>query len=265
MIPIIAIVALLLASPAVAQNAQADRIMATVRSAMAPALPFPETVDDGSVPVNNDTEALWMISKDQSGQTIDILANPLNSAVQLRATRAMAQIDNNIQAAQRRATAQYEAAVAEARRTGRSQAVDGVTLNDEGVAGERIDAESYASVFVEFGQREYRFTVPGAMEPSRVSSFPHANAVVLMVPGHVYKDGEGFEHYAESHRIVLLGRSLEPKVTKQKDERYVVTAVPTAPATGGLDVLTLHIRGNSELVSAILEKTDWGRVLELLK
>lgn len=265
MMQMLAIVALLLAAPAAAQGTQGERIMGAVRAAMAPALPFPETTADGSVPFNNNTEALWMTSSDHSGQTIDILANPLNAVVQLRATRAMAQIDTNIQAAQRRASAQYEAAVTEARRTGRSQAVDGVTLNDEGVAGERIDAESYASVYVEFGQREYRFTVRGTMEPSRMPSFPHPDAVVLMVPGHVYRDDDGVEHYAESHRIVLLGRNLESKVTKQKDGLYVVTATPTTPATGGLDALTLHMRGNSELVSAILEKTDWGRVLELLK
>ena len=40
----------------------------------------------------------------------------------------MAQIENNIQAAQRRAALQYDRAVSEAKRTGKSQEVDGVTL-----------------------------------------------------------------------------------------------------------------------------------------
>lgn len=264
MIAIVAALAVLLAAPASAQDALTARVMQAVRAAMAPALPFPDTVADGSVPVNNDTQALWMIETDQGDQTITIGANPLNEAVQLRATRAMAQIDNNIQAAQRRATVQYEAAVAEARRSGRSQVVDGVSLNDEGVAGERIDAESHVTIAVEFNQREYRFLVQGSMEPSRVEAFAHPNSSVLMTPGHLYRD-DGVEHYAESHRIVLLGRTLESKVTKQKDGLYVVTAVPTTPATGGLDSLTLHIRGNSELVSDILAKTNWTELLELLK
>ncbi|HWI18948.1 MAG TPA: hypothetical protein VNT81_14445 [Vicinamibacterales bacterium] len=264
MIAIAALLALLTA-PVAGQDPHSARVIATVRAAMAPALPFPDTTADGSVPVNNNTEALWMIRTDQGDQTIDVYANPLNEVVQLRATRAMAQIDTNIQAAQRRATAQYEAAVAEAKRTGRSQAVDGVSLNDEGVAGERIDAESHASITVEFDQREYRFLVPGGMEPSRVEAFPYADSVVLMVPGHVYKDEAGTEHYAESHRIILLGRNLDAKVTKQRDGLYAVTAVPTTPATAGLDSLVLHIRGNSELVSDILAKTNWSQVLELLK
>jgi len=177
----------------------------------------------------------------------------------------MAQIENNIQAAQRRASAQYEAAVAEARRSGKSQTVDGVSLNDEGVAGERIDAESTVSVVVEFNEREYRMLVPGAMEPARVDTFGHDGAVVLMTPGHVYKDDDGVEHYAESHRVVLLGRTLAPKVSKQKDGLYVVTATPTTPATGRLDSLVLHVRGNGELVSDILAKTNWNQLLELLK
>jgi hypothetical protein len=232
---------------------------------MAAALPFPDTVADGTVPVNNNAEALWMIEADQRDQTIRIQANPLNAVAQLRATRAMAQIESNIQAAQRRAEVQYEAALAEAKRSGRSQAVDGVTLSDEGVAGERIDAESQATIVVEFHEREYRYLVPGTMEPSPVDTFPHADSTVLMTPGHLYKDEAGTEHWAESHRIVLLGRNLDTKVTKQRDGLYRVTAVPTTPATTGLDSLSLHVRGNSELVSDILAKTNWAQLLELLK
>jgi hypothetical protein len=264
MIDIVAAITLLVFAPSLAQDAQSARVMKAVRSAMAPALPFPETVADGTVPVNNNTEALWMIQTGQSDGTINILANPLNAAVQLRANRAMAQIENNIQAAQRRATAQYEAAVAEAKRTGRSQAVDGVSLSDEGVAGERIDAESYATVFVQFHEREYLFPVPGSMEPSRIESFPHPDSLVMMAPGHVYKDGDGIEHYAESHRIVVLGRNLDTKVRKDRNG-FMVTTVPTTPATEALDSLTLHIHGNSELVADIMAKTDWTLLVELLK
>lgn len=261
---IVTLLALLVAAPAWAQHPQSARVIKAVRAAMAPALPFPATAADGAVPVDNNTEALWMVRPDHDSMTIDVFANPLNPVVQLRATRAMAQIDNNIQAAQRRASAQYEAAVAEAKRTGRSQNVDGVTLNDEGVAGERIDAESYVSIFVQLHEREYVFPVQGVVEPSRVESFPLPDSLVLMVPGHVYKDGDGFEHYAESHRIVVLGRNLDTKVRKERNG-YSVTTVPTTPATDGLDSLTLHIRGNSELVTEILAKTDWTQLQELLK
>ena len=132
-----------------AQDDPRDRIVAAVRSAMAPALPFPNSDEDGAVPANGNTEALWMVRPLQPGdRSIEVIANPLNEVNQLRATRAMAQIENNIQAAQRRAALQYDRAVSEAKRTGRSQEVDGVTLADEGVAGAKIDAESHVTIDV---------------------------------------------------------------------------------------------------------------------
>ena len=61
-------------------------------------------------------------------RSIEVIANPLNLANQQRATKAMAQIQASLESAQRRSEAQYERAVAEAKRTGTSQDVDGVTL-----------------------------------------------------------------------------------------------------------------------------------------
>ena len=86
----------------------------------------------------------------------------------------MAQIENNIEAAQRRAAAQYERAVAEAKRTGRSQDVDGVTLSDEGLAGARIDAESHVTIDVAFNEPSYRVEIASSVQPApstRVASF----------------------------------------------------------------------------------------------
>src|SRR5215210_6359945 len=89
-----------------------DRVMTAVRSAMAPALPFPNSDQEGSLPANGNTEALWMVRPLQPGdRMIEVIANPLNEVNQLRAERAMAQIENNIQAAQRRAELQYDRAV----------------------------------------------------------------------------------------------------------------------------------------------------------
>ena len=114
--------AVALASPLLAHQ-DGDRVMAAVRGAMAPALPFPATSEDGTVPANGNTEALWMVRPLQPGdRAIEVIANPLNEANQLKAERAMAQIERNIQAAQRRDAAQYDRAVAEAKRTGRTRA-----------------------------------------------------------------------------------------------------------------------------------------------
>ena len=100
------------------------------------------------------------------GLLIEVLANPLNSVNQLRAERAMAQIQANIESAQRRAEAQYERAISEAKRTGKSQEVDGVTLGDEGVAGAKIDAESHVAIEVAFNQPSYHYTVSSGTMPN---------------------------------------------------------------------------------------------------
>ena len=144
-----------------------SRVMAMVRSAMAPALPFPDSDADGSVPVNGNTEALWMVRPLQAeDQSIEVIANPLNQVNQVRAARAMAQIENNIQAAQRRADAQYDRAIAEAKRTGKSQDVDGVTLADEGVAGAKIDADSHVTIEVAFNKPAYTFEIASSIAPA---------------------------------------------------------------------------------------------------
>ena len=123
--------------------------MTAVRAAMAPALPFPASDELGSLPADGKANDPWMVKPLQPGdRTIEVIANPLNEAHQRRAAKAMAQIEQSIEAAQRRADLQFERAVAEAKRTGRSQDVDGVTLSDEGLAGARIDAESHVTIEV---------------------------------------------------------------------------------------------------------------------
>src|SRR6185295_6253992 len=105
--------------------------------ALAPALqPFPETDDSGAAPRGGGTDALWMVRPPEAGERIiEVIANPLNEANQAKANRA---------------AAQYDAAVAEAKRTGKSQDVDGVTLGDEGIDGAKIDAESHLTIEVLF-------------------------------------------------------------------------------------------------------------------
>ena len=249
-----------LASPLIAHQ-DGDRVMSAVRAAMAPALPFPATSEDGSVPANGNTEALWMVRPLQPGdRTIEVIANPLNEANQLKAERAMAQIERNIQAAQRRAAAQYDRAVAEAKRTGTSQEVDGVTLSDEGAAGARIDAESHVTIDVSIDGLEFKAAIPAATPPvpSSLVSIPGAVAV-LTAPSDTYREGDNVERYAEAQTIVFLGRVTPPEVQKQAAHLFGVSAATTPPS------LIVRMRGNETLIADLLRKTDWNALLELLK
>jgi len=238
-----------------------DRVMTAVRSAMAPALPFPATTADGTVPANNDTEALWMVRPLQAGdRTIEVIVNPLNEANQLKAERAMQQIERNIEAAQRRAAAQYDRAVSEAKRTGRSQEVDGVTLSDEGVAGARIDSESHVTIDVAIDQPAFKVEIAAATQPGASSQVSIPGAVaVLTTPSDTYRDDDNVERYAEAQTIVFLGRVTPPEVQKHADHLFGVSAATTAPS------LVIRLRGNEVLIADLLRKTNWNSLLELLK
>ena len=178
-------------SPLVAQaqdDARVARVMAAVQAAVAPALPFPPSDEWGSLPADGKNHGPWMVKPLQPGdRSIEVLANPLNEEHQRRATKAMAQIEQSIEAAQRRADVQFERAIAEAKRTGQSQDVDGVTLNDEGLAGARIDAESHVTIEVAFDQ-------------------PVVTAVAInSAPPAVYRTDDGVERFREAESTVSVG------------------------------------------------------------
>lgn len=266
------VVALAMASPAMAQEAtDVNRVMAVVRAALAPALPFPDTDDTNSVPANNSTTVPWMVRPLQPGErTIEVMANPLNEINQARANRAMAQIGATIDAAQRRAEAQYERALAEARRTGRSQDVDGVGLSDEGVAGARIDAEGHVTIDVDFNQPAYAFAVASSIEPAVSKQVTVDGAVaVITVPANVYrgKTAQGTEErFAPAETVVFFGTLATPEVRGRSGAAFGVTASAVASESpAAVRTMTVRFRGNEVLIADLLRKADWKRVLELLK
>lgn len=188
-------VALATLAPAIAaaqDQPPTPQVMNAVRAAMAPALPFPASDELGSLPADGKATDPWMVKPFEPGdRAIEILANPLNEEHQRRAATAMAQIDQSIAAAQRRADVQYERAIAEAKRTGRSQDVDGVSLNDEGLAGARIDAESHVLVDVRHSDEP----------PTHIPNITTATSTVV-------RDSTGNEHFRESESTVSIGTLL---------------------------------------------------------
>jgi hypothetical protein len=257
------IVAIALGHPASAGLAQDDRVMQALRSALAPALQqFPETDDSGASPRGGNTDALWMVRPPEAGERIiEVIANPLNEANQAKANRAMAQIERNIEAAQRRAAAQYEAAVAEAKRTGKSQDVDGVTLGDEGIDGAKIDAESHLTIEVLFNQPVYKFTIASSIEPR--ASTVKLPGVVFAVTANTYKDDRG-ERYAEAETVVFLGSVAAPSSNKTGDHSYELSAA-VKPSSAPISSLVVRMKGNDALMADLLRKADWNALLELIK
>ena len=244
----------------VALSAQ-DAIVKAVRTAMTPGLPFPDTDASGALPAGGSTDAPWMVVPLQPGDsTIELLANPLNPVNQVRAARAMAQIEASIETAQRRAAAQFDRAVAEAQRTGKSQPVDGVTLADEGIAGAKIDAESHVTIEVASNQPAYQFTIDSSIQPALSTAVAIPSAAVIASPSNTYHDGGlGADRYAEAQTIVFLGR-VTAQVQKRSDHSYEVTAASNAPSS-----IVIRMRGNELLIADLLRKTDWNSLQELIK
>lgn len=263
-----AVVLMVASQAAIAQSSEGDRVVQAVRSAMAPALPFPETDDSGATPVNGNSDALWMVRSPLPGETsFEVIANPLNEVNQLRATRAMAQIENNIAAAQRRAEQQYDRAVAEAKRTGKSQEVDGITLGDEGIAGAKIDAESHVLIEVAFDQPSYSFDVTSSIRPAPSTQVSIAGAAgVIAVPSNTYRDARaGADRYAEAETLVFMGRLAPPEVHDRGDHAFAVTAAVTPSDSATPGTLVVRLRGNEGLIANLLSKTNWNALLEHLK
>ena len=261
----IALVAVLLLN--IQDTTQQDSVMNAVRAAMAPGLQsFPDTEPDGATPVGGNTNALWMVRPLQPGDTsIEIHANPLNEVNQLKANRAMAIIERNIEAAQRRAAAQYDRAVEEARRTGKSQEVDGVTLSDEGIEGAKIDAESQVFVDVAFNQPAYRYLINSGAQP--VSSTELAGGVAIVsFPSNTYRDSAtNADRFFAAEAVVFLGRIVQPKVSKSGDNSYEVFGTATPTDRVGVNTIVLRLKGNEALVKELLKKTTWNVLVELTK
>lgn len=260
----------LMPTAAVAQDdVLAARVMTAVRAALAPALPFPASDELGSLPSDGKAHDPWMVRPLQPGdRTIEVLANPLNEAHQRRAAKAMAQIEQSIEAAQRRADVQFERAIAEARRTGRSQEVDGVTLSDEGLAGARIDAESHVTIEVLFNQPIYRLSIASALAPDTSVATTIANARIVSVRSNVFRDQKGDERLCEAESIVFVGKVTAPDVRRIDDAHYEVTASATPTSDNGKSVnaMVLRMRGNEALIADLFRKSDWSALLaELLK
>lgn len=263
----IVLAVLSLALPSIAQDSLERQLMLRLKAALDPGIHlFPETDESGAMPKGGNTEALWMVRLPEAGErAIEVLANPLNEVNQLKANRAMAAIERNIEAAQRRAAAQYERAVAEAKRTGKSQEVDGVTLGDEGVDGAKIDAESHVTIDVAFNEAVYKFNVMSGSDP-QLSTLYNGDVRAITFAGGAYRDADAnADRFAEAETLLFMGRMAAPQVTRRADHSYEVTATPVPSDRQGLNTLVVRYRGNETLVKDLSTKAAWSLLLELLK
>lgn len=253
----LAIVLLFLASavPAIAQlPPRIDALVAVLR----PALPFPAATADGATPSTGGSEHKWFVvwPSDPADTAVIVKANPFHPDTQKAGATAEGPIQEAIVRAERKAQAAYERAVDELKRTGKVSAdLTGISLEDEGIAGERIDAELELTIDLEDGARSFDVT---SSQPPVIVPGSTGMTWLLTIPANSYKEPSGpdtREHFRPAEARLYFGSLARPTVSRRDDRpRFSVAVVPTP------DTFTIAVRGNEELLKGLLTQVDWSRV-----
>jgi len=229
-------------------------------AALKPALPFPAAHADGT-PEAGGADPVWTVRWSETDEPhVDVLANPLNDANRQRALAAEQAIQNAAMQSQRRSQADYEQALTDFQRTGRTSEIREISLRDDGVAGERYDAESQLTVSAEIVDAPRRFTVSSGVRPEVVSGFTAASSTVRL-PANTYVEADaggvpGSAHYCPEQAWVFVG-GLIPSVGPGAHVPAFDISVSMSGGAGGRGVV-VWIRGNARLVEQVLTRAVWA-------
>jgi hypothetical protein len=231
--------------------------MAALIAAVRPALLFPDAAADGELPADNSAQAKWFVvwPSEPDDVRIVVKANPLHPDTQRAGAEAMDRINAAVAAAERKAQAAYDKALNDLRRTGKSTDIETITLDDEGVAGERIDAE--LEVVIELLPSAASFDLASAVAPL-VSAGSGGAAWIVSVPGNTYRATRGAdlrEHFRAAETRLLFGPVPKPHVTRKDDEPLF--SVVVSPVAG---TFAVALRGNEALVKQLATASDWSKL-----
>lgn len=237
---------------------QAPHRMAALVDVLRPALPFPAAAPDGATPATGGAEAKWFVvwPSDPSDTSVVVKANPFHPDTQKAGATADGPIQAAVVQAERKAQAAYERAVDELKRTGTISAdLTGISLEDEGIAGEKIDAELELTIDLEPGARSFDVF---SSQPPVVAAGTTGMTWLVTVPANTYRDPSGSdrrEHFRAAEARLYFGALPKPTVTRRDDRpRFSVTLAPTA------DTFSVNLRGNEALLESVLATVDWSRV-----
>jgi hypothetical protein len=247
--------ALVLVAAVLAQAAAPAPLQQAVWDAVQPVLAFPAATDE-NLPVDGSTTARWVVRRaraDEGALVAEVLANPLNRETQTQAAHDMAAIQQEVFAAERRAQVEFERASREARQSG-SAIVRGITLDDEGVAGDRADAEERMTIEVESGA-EHVVRLEGIEAPTVKGGVSGGPWIVTMPAREVRTPGASPARYFPAQAIVYIA-SARPLVNPGPSQIFTVR---TTSADRGA-VVAVTLRGNRDLIDAVVTRADWSRI-----
>lgn len=248
-------------SSAQGQTSSADAALRdAVWGAVRPALPFPAATSD-DMPVDGREDARWLVRRAEgdSSRVADVVANPLNRENQARAVQAMEDIRNAVTAAERKAQAEYDRARGTTSRQQPTRELNGISIDDEGVAGERADWETRLEVSARQGAMRYEWPVagPGAPQPATM-----AGAQSVSVDAEEYDEGEGGNRrrrYRPAETRVYFGTAAP--LLKPHPDGGGTTVTVAAAGSRAIEV-TLH--GQATLIKQVLAQAEWTRIAALV-
>lgn len=226
----------------------------TLVAALRPALPFPGASSDGEFPADNSPQARWFVAWPTTADDTRVVvkANPLHPETQKAAASAMGRIQEAVIAAERKAQAAYDRALEQLRRTGKATDIDGISLDDEGIAGERIDAE--LELVVEL-QDLHAFTVRSGAVPT-IDAGHNGPTWVVNIPSNVYRATDSAdvrEHFRAAETVLYFGSVRRPEITRKGDEAAFTVSVATE--SQGIAVV---LRGNEALLKQVITTANWA-------
>lgn len=237
------------------QAGQSTRVAALVE-AVKPALPFPASADSGTLPTGGGDDTKWFVvwPVEPEETRIIVRANPLHPDTQQLVSSAEGAIQRAVAVAERKAQAAYDRALDEIRRTGKAIDLDGISLEDEGAAGQRLDADLELTIELTDAAS---FQIASAIEPA-VTAGTRGVTWQVLVPANTVQEGTGAdrrERFTAAQARLLFGSVPKPSVDRIDGQPRFTVSVPSAP--GGFVVL---IRGNDGLLEQVLTGADWGRL-----
>ena len=240
---------------AVCAGAQTQGRMDALVSVLRPVLPFPQANATGDLPASGGASSKWFVLwPSTDDQRITVRANPLHPDTQAAGAEAMKSIQEAVIAAERRAQAEYDRALQEYRKTGKGTNIDGISLDDEGVAGERIDAE--LELTIDIDPAPASFDIGTSIAPEVTTSIA-GPSFVIVIAANTYRDsasGSVRQRFRPAEARLVFGMAGTPAIRARGADQFGV-AMP--PAAGAFAVV---LRGNTALLHDILSKADWLRI-----
>lgn len=269
---VLASVAVPVAPPSRQVVAPDRAVVQALVTALRPLLPFPDARENG-LPADGSADAVWAVRWPGMDETrVAVMANPLNADNRRRALEAERQIQAAAMRAQERSQADYERALRDFARTGRTDTIREISLRDDGVAGDRYDAESQLAIEVTMVDGGMHLPVEGRLSPE-VASEPVGPGVILMrLPAHVYDesgpdDPVSLPRYAPEQAWFVMGPATASGQAPPADVTDAVDAAGPAlvvEQTGNAAVAVVALVGNGTLLERIVAAVDWSAVAAAL-